>query len=204
MTTGSWRVRLSLRRASSTPRPSSFGSLMSRKTMSGGSEVARVTACSPSVAISTRYPSSSSFSLYICATAGSSSTNRTRTSSSSFFGTAVLKSCSTSKTSKEKTCHRGSHPGPLVVPPLFGGHHKSRHANCAPWECHTSSVVQREALTLVSQGARSVVLGGRPAVSPPGRGRRLDAVHVGVCVLAQEFDPGPLGAGVQLRGLDQI
>src|SRR5439155_21935401 len=99
------------RRASSTPRPSSLGSLMSRKTMSGGSEVARVTASSPSVAISTRYPSSSSLSLYIWATAGSSSTKRTRTSSSSFFCTAVLKSCSTSKTPKTKF-HRASHPGP--------------------------------------------------------------------------------------------
>src|SRR5207245_911679 len=71
----------SLRRASSTPNPSSFGRRMSRKTMSGRSLRAISKAFWPSDATSTSYPYSSSLSLYIWATDGSSSTNSTRTRS---------------------------------------------------------------------------------------------------------------------------
>src|SRR5438132_648900 len=82
MMTGIFLVTVLDRRFSSTAKPSILGSRMSRKTISGRSFLAWSRPSSPDLATVTRYPSSSSLSLYISATAGSSSMNRTLTSSS--------------------------------------------------------------------------------------------------------------------------
>src|SRR5437660_7903598 len=83
MITGILRVFSCDRNFLSTSSPSILGSRMSRKMMSGDRSPAFFSPSSPSSAVLTRYPSSSSLRRYISRTDGSSSTRRTSTRSSS-------------------------------------------------------------------------------------------------------------------------
>src|SRR6202011_1558060 len=83
MITGISRVFSCARNFLNTSRPSILGNRMSRKIMSGVRSLAFLRPSSPSSAVLTRYPSTSSLSRYISSTDGSSSTRRTSTRSSS-------------------------------------------------------------------------------------------------------------------------
>src|SRR6266550_604970 len=117
MMTGMFLVTVSERRFSSTAKPSILGSRMSRKTMSGTWFLAWSRPSSPDLATVTRYPSSSSLSLYISATAGSSSMKRTLTSSST---TSLM---SPPKAPYRESQHRVCHLSPLST----GGKYNQVH-----------------------------------------------------------------------------